>query len=68
MVIDAIVVAVAIYGCTVARRLTEAGCKVSVLSECFGAFGVVITCLKILVEPLLFIVSYKLQRKWVFRD
>ena len=40
----------------------------SVLSECFCAFGIVITCLKILVESLLFLVSYKLQQKWVFRD
>ena len=36
------------------------------LSRYFDAFGIVITCLKVLVELLLFVVSYKLQRRWVF--
>jgi glycosyltransferase involved in cell wall biosynthesis len=40
----------------------------SFLSDCFNAFGGGITCLKILVEALLFLVSYKFQRKWVFSD
>ena len=37
------------------------------LSVLFDANGVAITCLKILVETVLFIFSYKCQQKWIFR-
>lgn len=43
-------------------------CGTLVLSAVFDANGVVITCLKILVETLLFFLSYKCQQKWVFAD
>ena len=37
------------------------------ISTCLDAKGVVVTAVKIFVETVLFVLSYKLQKNWVFK-
>lgn len=51
----------------VACQLTASALFVSVLSHIFGAVGPWQTLIKCIVDGLLFLVSYTVQREWVFR-
>lgn len=54
------------YAALVAAIAALSYAGTAALSAAFDARGVAITCLKVVVETVLFVLSYRLQSRWVF--